>query len=108
MIEIIPDIEFKKELGRLSKASLNECMQCGTCSVVCSLAPDDNPFPRKEMIWAGWGLKGKLMADTDVWLCYQCNDCSINCPRQANPGDILARMREYVFKSFAFTRTLLI
>jgi quinone-modifying oxidoreductase subunit QmoC len=104
MIEIIPDIEFKKELGRLSKASLNECMQCGTCSVVCSLAPDDNPFPRKEMIWAGWGLKGKLMADTDVWLCYQCGDCSTYCPRGVKPADVLSVIRKMTYRHYARPR----
>jgi quinone-modifying oxidoreductase, subunit QmoC len=106
MIEVTPDIEFKKELRRISKASLNECIQCGTCSVVCSLAPEDKPFPRKEMIWAGWGLKEKLIANTDVWLCHQCGDCSTHCPRGVRPADVLSAVRKMTYLHYARPRFL--
>ena len=104
MVEIIPDITFKKQLKELSKAPLNECMQCGNCSVVCSLAPEDKPFPRKEMIWAGWGMKQNLMADTDVWLCHQCGDCSTYCPRCVRPADVLAAVRQLAYVHYARPR----
>jgi quinone-modifying oxidoreductase, subunit QmoC len=101
MLELNPDIKFKQELTKLSKAPLNECMQCGTCSIVCSLAPDEKPFPRKEMGWAGWGLKDRLIAHSDVWLCHQCGDCSIHCPRQVRPADVLAAVRQLTYKEFS-------
>lgn len=101
MIEITPDIKFKKELRKVSKAPLNECIQCGTCSVVCSLAPDERPFPRKEMIWAGWGLKEKLIANGDVWLCHQCGDCSTYCPRGVKPADVLSAVRQISYWEYA-------
>ncbi len=104
MIEVVPDIQFKKQLKQLSKAPLNECMQCGTCSVVCSLAPDEKPFPRKEMIWAGWGMKQNLMANTDVWLCHQCGDCSTYCPRGVKPSDVLAAVRQLAYIHYARPR----
>jgi quinone-modifying oxidoreductase subunit QmoC len=106
MVEVIPDIEFKKELTKISRASLNECMQCGTCSVVCSLAPEEKPFPRKEMIWAGWGLKDKLIANTDVWLCHQCGDCSTHCPRGVKPADVLSAVRKMTYLHYARPRVL--
>jgi len=101
MITLQPDIAFKKELEKLSGASLSTCMQCGTCSVVCNLSPDEQPFPRKEMVYAGWGMKDKLLASPDVWLCHQCGDCSLHCPRAVNPADVLAATRELIYTSYA-------
>ncbi len=103
---IKPNIEFKRELGQLSGAPLNQCMQCGTCSAVCSLAPAERPFPRKEMIWAGWGLKEKLIGNVDVWLCYQCGDCSTSCPRDVKPADVIAAIRQKTYGHYIRPRFL--
>ena len=101
MIDLKPDIAFKRELEKISGASLSSCMQCGTCSVVCNLSPDEKPFPRKEMVYAGWGMKEKLIGDPDVWLCHQCGDCSTHCPRGVNPADVLAATREVAYRLYA-------
>jgi quinone-modifying oxidoreductase subunit QmoC len=101
MIELKPDIQFKKEIERISGSSLSTCMQCGTCSVVCNLSPDEQPFPRKEMVYAGWGMKEKLIGNPDVWLCHQCGDCSTHCPRGVNPADVLAATRVATYRNYA-------
>ncbi len=106
MIEIKPDIDFKRELSRLSGSPLNQCMQCGNCSAVCSLAPADRPFPRKEMIWSGWGLKEKLLGNVDVWLCHQCGDCSSYCPRDVKPADVISAVRQKSLIHYARPRLL--
>ena len=59
---------------------MQRCYQCGTCSVVCPETPDTQAFPRKEMVWAQWGLTDRLLTNGDAWLCHQCNECSIHCP----------------------------
>ncbi len=99
------DPKFVRDVISLGGKTLKKCYQCATCSVVCPQSPEENPFPRKEMIWAQWGLKDKLLKDADIWLCHQCNDCSDYCPRGAKPGEVLAALRakavqEYAFPSF--------
>jgi len=98
-----PDVAF---LGRLMDSGgedAKKCYQCATCSVVCELSNGHGPaFPRKEMLWAQWGLKDRLLADPDVWLCYACGDCSTHCPRGARPGDVMAAVRREAVIHYAF------
>ena len=86
---------------QLGAEHMGKCYQCGTCSVVCPLTPDSQAFPRKEMVWAQWGLSEKLLQDGDVWLCHQCNECSTYCPREAFPGDLMAAVRTYQIEHYA-------
>ncbi len=96
-----PDRGFAKAIMRLGGRSLKQCYQCATCSVTCALSSETRPFPRKEMIWAQWGLKEKLLGDSDVWLCHRCSDCTVHCPRGAAPGDVLAAVRDYAIRHYA-------
>ena len=103
---VTPDRRFVETIVARGGGDLKRCFQCATCSVVCDLAEGRRPFPRKEMHWAQWGLKHRLVADPDVWLCHQCGDCSARCPRGARPGDVLAAVREQAIRHYAVPRFL--
>ncbi|MDR1776968.1 MAG: quinone-interacting membrane-bound oxidoreductase complex subunit QmoC [Desulfovibrio sp.] len=93
-----PDINFVRELQDAGGDNLKRCYQCATCAVACPLSPANAPYPRKEMVWASWGLKDKLMKDVDIWLCHNCGNCSDLCPRGARPADAMAAARNMVYK----------
>lgn len=101
-MKVNPDLDFIKYMKSAGGDTLKKCYQCATCSVVCPLSKDGKPFPRKEMIWAQWGLKDKLIADPDVMLCHQCGDCTAYCPRGAKPGDVLGAIRAYAYTHYGF------
>lgn len=105
-MKVEPDLNFIKYLKSAGGDTLKKCYQCATCSVVCPLSGDKKPFPRKEMIWAQWGLKDRLVADPDVMLCHQCGDCTTYCPRGAKPGDVLGAIRAYAYTHYGFPRGL--
>ena len=101
---IQPDLEFIDYIKKHGGETLKKCFQCASCSVVCSLSPEKEAFPRKEMLLANWGQKDKLLSDPDIWLCHGCTDCSTYCPRGAKPADVLKAIRSYVVEYFAFPK----
>jgi quinone-modifying oxidoreductase, subunit QmoC len=101
-----PDLDFIRKIGALGGEDLKKCYQCATCSVACTITPENKPFPRKEMIAASWGLKDKLVKSADIWLCHNCGDCTTLCPRTAKPGDVLAAVRAYTVSEYATPKVL--
>lgn len=101
MTAIRPSADFRKKLRQRGGAEAFRCYQCATCSSVCELATPDRPFPRSQMLAAQWGLLDKLSGDAAVWLCHQCNDCTLRCPRDARPGDVMQVVRGLLVESLA-------
>ncbi len=95
---IKPNVEFVRDLQEAGGETLKKCYQCATCSVACPVAPDNAPYPRKEMVWASWGLKDKLEKDIDLWLCHNCGNCADLCPRGARPADLMSAARNMVYR----------
>jgi len=101
-MDVQPDLDFIRYLKTAGGDTMKKCYQCATCSAVCPLSKDENPFPRQEMIYAGWGMKDKLIADPNVFLCHQCGDCTAYCPRGAKPGDVLGAIRAYAYTALGW------
>ncbi len=97
-MKIKPDMEFVRELQEAGGETLKKCYQCATCSVACPVAPANSPYPRKEMVWASWGMKEKLKKDIDLWLCHNCGNCADLCPRGARPADLMSAARNMVYR----------
>lgn len=107
MAEIIrPDLKFVKEVIKAGGRDLKKCYQCSTCTAVCNVTQDKKPFPRKEMLYAQWGLKDKLFSSPDIWLCHQCSDCTAYCPRGAKPGEVLGAIRKLAIQEHSWPEFL--
>lgn len=100
-VKVDADLEFVQAVIKAGGQDLKKCYQCSTCTVVCPLTPEGAPFPRKEMITAQWGIKNKLLNSMDAWLCFNCGDCSDQCPRGAKPGDVMSAIRNMVIANVA-------
>jgi quinone-modifying oxidoreductase subunit QmoC len=101
---VCPDLNFVKEVIAAGADSLKKCYQCSTCTVVCEVTPNNKPFPRKEMLYAQWGMKDQLITNPDIWLCHQCSDCTAFCPRGAKPGEVLGAVRKVAIKEYSGPR----
>ena len=96
-----PDLH--REIAEFGSEDITRCINCGNCTAVCSLSGDDAVFPRKTIRYVQLGLKDRLMASTEPWLCYYCGECSETCPQQANPGEIMMTMRRWLTAQYDWT-----
>jgi ferredoxin len=85
-----------REIAQFGCEDLVKCYNCGNCTAVCSLAGPAAVFPRKVIRYAQLGLRDRLLASAEPWLCYYCGECSETCPRQANPGEIMMTVRRWL------------
>jgi hypothetical protein len=49
------------------------------------------------------GLEKKLERSLAPWLCYYCGQCSVQCPREAEPGETMMSMRRWLTSRYDFT-----
>jgi quinone-modifying oxidoreductase subunit QmoC len=100
-IPVMPSADVRDEILKRGGDTASRCYQCATCSSVCELTPDETPFPRRQMLWAQWGLADRIAAAPGVWLCHQCNDCTVRCPRDARPGNVMQSLRAIAIEHLA-------
>ena len=102
-VRIEPDLRFKTEMAEFGGTTFDRCYQCAACSTICELSTEAAPFPRKEMGWAQWGLKDRLVRDADLWRCHFCGECSERCPRGADPGESMMALRRWAISRYDWT-----
>jgi quinone-modifying oxidoreductase subunit QmoC len=49
------------------------------------------------------GLDDKLKGSLEPWLCYYCGECSITCPRGAEPGETMMAARRWLTAAYDWT-----
>ena len=97
-LQVLPSPAVRVELAQRGAETAGRCYQCATCSSVCELAPANAPFPRRQILWAQWGMEDRLMGDAGAWLCHQCNDCSVRCPRGVDIARAMEGLRQIVLR----------
>jgi len=80
-----------------------ECFNCGSCTVSCELVAGTVSFPRRPLQYALVGLRDRLCRSLEPWLCHDCGDCSLACPRQAEPRESMATLRRYLVSQYDWT-----
>jgi len=49
------------------------------------------------------GLEDELRSSLKPWECYYCGECSKECPRQANPGELMMSLRRWLTAQYDWT-----
>ncbi len=95
------DPKLVHELKEFGAVGLEKCIQCGNCTAICSLSKEDDRFPRAMIRMAQLGMKDELLGSQEIWLCYNCGDCSETCPQGAEPANLMAAARCYAITNYA-------
>jgi quinone-modifying oxidoreductase subunit QmoC len=95
--------EFAKEIQKYGAADFQACFNCGNCTAVCALSTEDSSFPREMIRYSALGLEDEIKASLKPWQCYYCGECSTQCPRQANPGELMMSLRRWLTSKYDWT-----
>jgi len=93
------NLKLNRELKRFGASDIDACFNCGNCTAVCRLSEESAQFPRRLVRYGQLGMRDRLLAAREAWLCWSCRDCSDTCPRQAKPSDYLEAVRRYTIAS---------
>ena len=91
------------EIRRYGRFDTAGCYQCGSCTLSCDLVEKSVTFPRRSIRYALLGLRQPLVASLEPWVCHDCGDCSIICPRQAEPRISMITLRRFLSAQYEWT-----
>jgi heterodisulfide reductase subunit C len=69
--------------------SIHSCIQCGVCTGSCPTANKWDYPPRRVIAMVRAGLREELLSSNSMWFCASCYTCTVRCPRDIKPADIM-------------------
>ena len=69
--------------------AIRSCIQCGMCTGSCPTANKWDYPPRKAIALVRVGLRDELLSSNSMWFCASCYTCTVRCPRDIKPADIM-------------------
>jgi hypothetical protein len=99
----VSDPTLLADIRRYGKFDTTGCYQCGSCTLSCDLVENSVTFPRRSIRFALLGLRQPLVASLEPWVCHDCGDCSIVCPRQSEPRISMITLRRFLSAQYEWT-----
>ena len=75
-----------------------ECLQCGSCSGICPIAPFMDYTPRRLINMVREGFRDEVLHSRTVWLCSSCYACTVNCPAGIHITDVMYALKRAAIK----------
>jgi ferredoxin len=102
-VPIQSDPTLLAEVRRYGKFDAAACYQCGSCTLTCELVSQAATFPRHNIRHVLLGLRGPLLASLGPWICQDCGECSLLCPRHAEPRISMMTIRRFLTAQYDWT-----
>ena len=94
------DPSFKYEVSEIpGSENVMVCFQCGTCTASCPIARFTYSYrPNKLIHMIQLGLRERVLAKEDIWLCTTCFTCIDRCPQDVGFANIIRAIRNLTVK----------
>ncbi len=86
-------------------ASLNTCIQCGTCGGSCPSAADMDHTPRNLFALINEDLREEVLKSNTPWYCVSCYYCMSRCPQDIHITDIMYALKRMAIQAGYFQKT---
>ena len=92
-------LTFSEEIANMLHAAhgspINTCIQCGTCSATCPVAPFMDYTPRRLIGMINANYKDEVLASNTFWYCASCYHCTVRCPREIDIAGVMYALKRY-------------
>lgn len=76
-----------------SRQNLNRCFACSKCTAGCPVASDMEFGPHRILQMVRFGIKQRVLASRDIWLCAGCETCGTRCPNDIDVAQMMDGLR---------------
>ena len=84
--------------------AIRSCIQCGICTGSCPTANNWDYPPRRVIALVRAGLREELLSSNSMWFCASCYTCTVRCPRDIKPADIMHALEVLAIRSGLSTK----
>ena len=84
--------------------AIRSCIQCGICTGSCPTANNWDYPPRRVIALVRAGLREELLSSNSMWFCASCYTCTVRCPRDIKPADIMHALEVLAVRSGLSTK----
>lgn len=71
-----------------------QCLDCGKCTSVCSVAAIDTRFSPRGIVQLVTGSpRDEVLASRDIWQCRACGRCTVRCPQNVEFSSLVRDLR---------------
>jgi len=84
--------------------AIRSCIQCGICTGSCPTANNWDYPPRRAIAMVRAGFREDLLSSNSMWFCASCYTCTVRCPRDIKPADIMHALEVLAVRSGLSTK----
>jgi heterodisulfide reductase subunit C len=94
------DEDFFHDIDEYEGLNALNCVACGTCSGACPVTFAMDHTPRQIMRFIQLGAKNIVFTSNTMWICAQCYNCQVRCPRGIKITEIMATLRRKAMSTY--------